>query len=98
IYKIQVGYERTNLDGSKVWLKTPQNPESTYNENTKILNVTLNNQDNLILKFTVDRNKLGDEVFSGEIRNDLGAKLAILYLLNGVPMVKYSDGYFETIF
>ncbi|MCX7846204.1 MAG: hypothetical protein N2312_06280, partial [Dictyoglomaceae bacterium] len=44
IYKIQVGYERTNLDGSKVWLKTPQNPESTYNENTKILNVTLNNQ------------------------------------------------------
>jgi len=98
VYVINAGYERTNPDGSKVWLKTPQSPVSSYNESTSILNVTLNNQDGLIVSFTVDGNQSGDDVFTGTIKNNAGIKLADLYLLNGVPMVKYIDGYIESIF
>ncbi len=98
VYVINAGYERTNPDGSKVWLKTPQSPVSSYNESTSILTVTLNNQDGLIVSFTVDGNQSGDDVFTGTIKNNAGIKLADLYLLNGVPMVKYIDGYIESIF
>ncbi|MEN2983573.1 MAG: fibronectin type III domain-containing protein [Dictyoglomaceae bacterium] len=97
-YKIQVGYERTNPDGSKVWLKTPLTPPSEYNEWDQVLNVVLNNQDNLKVLFTVDWKISGDGKFSGQITNSSGTKLADLYLENGIPMVKYSDGYIESIF
>jgi hypothetical protein len=95
---ISAGYERTNPDGSKVWLKTPNTPVSSLNESTNILDVTLNNQDGLIVKFKVDGNQNGDNVFTGTIRNNAGSRLADLYLLNGVPMVRYYDGYIESIF
>jgi hypothetical protein len=98
VYVISAGYERTNPDGTKVWLKTPDTPVSSFNEATKILDVTLNNQDGLIVKFTVDGNQSGDSVFTGTIRNNAGFGLANLYLLNGVPMVRYNDGYIESIF
>jgi hypothetical protein len=98
VYVISAGYERTNPDGTKVWLKTPNTPVSSFNESTNILDVTLNNQDGLIVKFTVDGNQSGDNVFTGTIKNNAGFGLANLYLLNGVPMVKYYDGYIESIF
>ncbi len=98
LYKIKAGYERTNPNGSKVWLKTSTTPQSYYNEGIKLMEVWMNNQDGLILYFKVDGTKTGDEVFSGDIRNNAGMKLADLYLLNGIPMVKYLDNYIESIF
>lgn len=97
-YKIQAGYERQNPDGSKVWLKTSQNSPNYYNEDTKTMEIYMNNQDNLILYFKVDGTKSGDEIFSGNIKNNAGFKLADLYLQFGIPMVMYSDGYVESIF
>ncbi|PMQ00928.1 MAG: hypothetical protein CBR30_08440 [Dictyoglomus sp. NZ13-RE01] len=98
LYKIQAGYERTNPDGSKVWLKTYQEAQSYYNEGIEIMEVYMKNQDNLTLYFKVDGNETGDNTFTGCIKNNIGANLADLYLQSGIPMVRYSDGYIESIF
>ncbi len=96
IYVIKVGYERKNSDNTVVWLKTPDSPQSIYNESNNMLDVTLENQDGLMVKFTV--NLADASSFQGEIKNNLGVKLAELYVSNGIPMVKYQDGYIESIF
>lgn len=99
IYQIQVGYKRKNPDGSEVWLKTLETDESTYNEYTKELKIILSNQDGLFVVVSVDWKKSGDDMFEGAIlKDDLVTELADLYLMNGIPMVRYSDGYIESIF
>jgi len=93
-YAIDVNYRRTNTDETVVFLTG----NGSYNDTTKILAATLSNQDGMIVTIAHDDTKSNDEEFSGTIKTSGGEKMADLYTQNDVPMVKYIDDYFESIF
>ncbi len=93
-YSLDVNYHRKNTDGTEVWLSG----SGSYNEETKILTATLTNQDKMNVSISFDDTKSNDEKFTGTIATSGGTKMADLYTTKGVPMVKYIDGYIESIF
>lgn len=93
-YAIDVNYRRTNTDGTVVFLSG----NGSYNDTTEILTATLSNQDGMIVNISFNDTKSEDEKFTGTFTTSGGTKMADLYTIEGAPMVKYIDNYFESIF
>lgn len=91
---LTIDYTRANTDGTSNYLQGA----GTIYLDTKALTGTLTNQDGLKVIFSYYDNNSDDGKFQGQITNSGGLKLADLYTLNRIPMVKYIDGYIESIF
>jgi hypothetical protein len=88
-----IGYTRRNMDGTEIYLRG----DGSYHLDMEILTADLVNQDGMKVFFSVDGNKSGDGSFTGQITSAGGGKVADLYTISGVPMVKYIDGYIESV-
>lgn len=64
----------------------------------EVLTATLTNQDSMKLEISNDSSKSKDKEFTGTISTSGGDWMADLYTEESVPMVKYKDGYIESIF
>lgn len=98
---LDINYKRTNTDGTVVYLSgsgTNTRSEDQYGNTRDILTATLTNQDGMKVTISDDEWETGDNQFTGSITTSGGSEMADLYTVNEVPMVKYSDGYFESIF
>lgn len=93
IYNFEVSYSKTS-NGLVIYIRG----SGTYDEINKKWQAILTNQDGLKIRLVYDASKSGDNKFSGTITTSSGTKLADLYTLNGLPMVKYIDGQFESLF
>lgn len=93
-YSLDVNYHRKNTDATVVFLSG----NGSFNSATKILTATLTNQVNMNVSISLDDTKSKDEKFTGTITISGGTKMADLYTTKGVPIVKYIDNYFESIF
>ncbi|MCL0096719.1 hypothetical protein M1N66_03835 [Thermodesulfovibrionales bacterium] len=91
---LDVSYRRTDPDGTVVFLSG----SGIYCDYTEILTATLTNQDGMIVNISYDDTKLEDYRFSGTITTAGRVPMAYLYTINGIPMVEYIDGFFESIF
>lgn len=70
--------------------------DETHTES--VLTATLTNQDSMKLEISNDSSKSKDKEFTGNISTSGGDWMADLYTEESVPMVKYKDGYIESIF
>lgn len=94
IVKGGANYIRTNTDGTVVSLMG----SLESNESTNTVQYTFTNQDLLKLNINIDENKATCyERLSGSITTQGGASLAEIHD-NCATKVKYSDGYFESVF
>jgi hypothetical protein len=92
-FALDVSYKRTNPDGTIVSLTG----SGTMNATTQIITGQLTNQINMNVSLSFDGAKDGDQKFTGSISTTGNAKMADLYTINGIPMVKYIDNYIESI-
>jgi hypothetical protein len=92
-FKLDVGYQRTNTDGSVIFISG----NGVYDSSTKVLTASLTNQDGLTIAMTFDDKLSKDQRFSGAITSSGGVKQADLLVRLGMPAVKYIDNYFETL-
>jgi hypothetical protein len=90
---LTIGYTRRNIDGTEIYLRG----NGSYHLDIELLTANLVNQDGMKVFFSVDGNKSGDGSFTGQITAAGGGKVADLYTISGVPMVKYIDGYIESV-
>ncbi|MCL0106016.1 hypothetical protein M1N60_01845 [Thermodesulfovibrionales bacterium] len=91
---LDVSYRRTDPDGTVVLLSG----SGIYCYYTEILTATLTNQVGMIVNISYDDTEPEDYRFSGTITTAGGVPMAYLYTINGIPMVEYRDGFFESIF
>ena len=91
---LSIGYTREETDVGLIFLQG----SGTLYLDTEVLIGTLTNQDGLKVIFSYYDDNSGDEKFQGQITLPDGLKLADLYTLYRIPMVKYVDGYIESIF
>ena len=105
-FVIDALYKKMNSDGTMIFLTGNGTitlnpiyyPNSTYYNNSYIsLIMNFTNQDGAKLSIADDESKSGDNKFSGSISSSGGTKMADLYTISSVPMVKYTDNYFESI-
>jgi len=100
---LDVSYTRTNPDGTIVRLsgsgmgEEKPNPDRPWDPD-EFLTATLTNQDGMVVDISYDRQESQDKKFTGTISTSGGTKVADLYTIYGVPMVKYTDNTFESIF
>jgi hypothetical protein len=90
---LTIGYTRRNIDGTEIYL----HGDGSYHLDTEIFTADLVNQDGLKVIFSVDGSKSGDGSFIGQITTASGGKVADLYTISGIPMVKYLDGNIESV-
>lgn len=101
---LEVDFQRTNTDGTVVSLSGTGEFNGEYDSNGdgvddgEILTATLSNQCSMKIYITFIPQNPKDNQFTGTITNSGGTKMADLYTINGVPMVKYIDNYIESIF
>ncbi|MCL0083768.1 hypothetical protein M1N77_04510 [Thermodesulfovibrionales bacterium] len=91
---LDVSYRRTDPDGTVVFLSG----NGIYCDYTEILTATLTNQVGMIVNISYNDTKPEDYRFTGTITTAGGELMADLYTINGIPMVRYIDGFFESIF
>ena len=92
-FNLDVGYRRTNTDGSVIFISG----NGVYDSSTKVLTASLTNQDGLKITMKFDKSLSKNEQFSGTITSSGGTKQADLLVRLGMPAVKYIDDYFETL-
>jgi len=92
---LEFNYRRTKLNNELVYLSGTGTFDETSGD--EILSVTLTNQNGLKVSFTFDESKLDDEKLSGDIKTAGNTPMADIYTIEDVPMVKYIDGYLESI-
>jgi hypothetical protein len=93
-YNLSASYLRTDVDGTVVHL----DGTGTYDDNTRQLQATLINQDNMTVTFTYNNMLAKTERLTGAIKTSGGSIIADIYNVNGLPTVKYEDDYIETVF
>ena len=92
---LEFNYRRTNPDKTVVFLSGT----GTYDETSEdeIISIALTNQNSLKVSFTIDYSKAEDEIVSGTIKTAGNTKMADIFTIEDVPMVKYIDDYLESI-
>jgi hypothetical protein len=90
-YDLLFSYKRTNTDGSVVSLSG----SGTYDASTNLIQAALTNQNSLNVNLSYNATA---KDFSGTIDTTGGTNLANFELINNVPVVKFTDGYIESIF
>jgi hypothetical protein len=93
VYAFDVAYTRTNTDATVVSISG----SGSYNETTQVLTATLTNQAGLVANISYDDKKIKDRKLSGTITTAGNEKLADIYNVEGVAVVKYIDNYFESV-
>jgi 5-hydroxyisourate hydrolase-like protein (transthyretin family) len=94
VLSLTADYSWTKGSGTVITLKG----SGTYDMTKDIWSGSFKNQNSLTLSFTFDKHKSRDSKLSGSITTSSKVKVADIYTLYGLPMVKYTDGYFESIF
>lgn len=101
-FNLDALYKRLNTDGTMVFLSG--NGTMIYYPNSvaylppyMVSTANFTNQDGFKMAISDDESKTGDNKLSGSISTSGGTKMADLYTINSVPMVKYTDNYVESI-
>ena len=95
---LDMTFKRVNTDGSVVSL-TGTGSASMNGGSPGLITVSLSNQSNMNLKMSVDNTKTCTDpsYFSGSVTTSGGAVMGNGYTLNCMPMIKYTDDYFESL-
>jgi hypothetical protein len=93
IVNFDISYNRTNSDGTVVFISGSGN----HDNSTNVLTANLTNQDGLKITLHLDNKLPKDDRFTGTIANSGSTKQADLYTIKGIPSVKYVDNYLETL-
>ncbi len=95
---LDVSFKRVNTDGSIVTI-TGSGTAATNGSSIGALTISLSDQNNMTLNMTIDSAKDCSDpaYFTGTIAASGGAVIGNGYTLSCVPMIKYMDGYFESV-
>jgi hypothetical protein len=70
----------------------------SHNTTTDISIGNLSSQDSQKIAFTYDPNRDDNQELAGTIKSAGGVTQAVLYTIEGAPVVKFIDNYFESLF
>lgn len=95
---LDMTFKRVNADGSIVSITGSGSAEKN-GSSTGALTISLSDQFNMNMNMTVDntRSCTDPAYFTGKITTSGGAVIGSGYTLSCMPMIKYLDGYFESI-
>lgn len=95
---LDMTFKRVNADGSIVSI-TGTGSAKTDNGSTGALTISLSDQSNMNMNMAIDntRSCTDPAYFTGNITTSGGAVIGNGYTLSCMPMIKYLDGYFESI-
>lgn len=95
-YKIasfNVIYQKTETAGPK----TVISGEGAYNDHTQLAEVSLQALHGIRMELSYNENRPKNQKLEGRIVTPGGKKLAEIYTQNGLPVVKFIDGYIESL-
>ena len=100
-YTLSFSYSRksgtsvlSSLTGTGTITEVLDTGSSNPDDYATILEMTLTNQSGMKVWFKVN---MDEDQLTGNIKTSGGVKVADIYLIYGVPVVKYIDGYIESI-
>jgi len=98
IVVLDMTLKRVNSDGSIMSI-TGSGSAERNGGSTGVLTISLSDQSNMNMNMKVDNTKACTDpaYFTGDITTSGGAVIGSGYTLSCMPMIKYMDGYFESI-
>lgn len=95
---LDMTFKRVNADGSIVSI-TGSGSAGVNGGSTGVLTVSLSDQFNMNMNMTIDNTRACTDpaYFTGNITASGGAVIGNGYTLSCMPMIKYMDGYFESV-